>query len=166
MMWMYDVYTMLNDGNLFHFRIGVLSIEDVFPHEEVIEDSLKKLISSIRRSKVLLHPIIVDEDSGVILDGMHRYYAFKEMEFDYIGACLIDYKSPYVAVRNWYRSLSLQHTVDRLSSMISRSFKSFELEEVDYDDFQKVLEQNETIAVLLYKSKGRLGMLQIRSKYG
>ncbi|MHA1860485.1 MAG: hypothetical protein ACTSVF_05260 [Candidatus Asgardarchaeia archaeon] len=161
---MYDVYTMLNDGNLFHFKIGVLSIGNVFPHEEVIEDSLKKLIRSIKRSKVLLHPIIVDEQSGVILDGMHRYYAFKEMGFDYIGTCLIDYRSPYVAVKNWYRSLSLQHSADRLSSMISRSFKFVEVEEVDYDDFPRVLEQSETVAVLLYKSEGRLSTLQIKSK--
>ncbi|MHA1506630.1 MAG: hypothetical protein ACTSR0_05555 [Candidatus Asgardarchaeia archaeon] len=161
---MYKVYTMLSDGGLFHFKIGVLSIGDVFPHEEVIEESLKKLIHSIRRSNVLLHPVIVDERSGVILDGMHRYYAFKRMGFDYIGVCLIDYKSSYVAVKNWYRSLSCHYDVDEISDLISKNFECIEVEVTNYDEFPRIVERADTIAVLLYKMGEReITILQLKS---
>ena len=50
---MYKVYTMLSDGGLFHFKIGVLSIGDVFPHEEVIEESLHLFKRNAHRKAIM-----------------------------------------------------------------------------------------------------------------
>ena len=89
----------------FHLYVGIARISDLKPHEEIIEDYLEKLSSIIRKCKFLKNPIIVDLNSNVILDGMHRWHALKRMGFKYIGVCYVDYRDPRVKLRRWFRFL-------------------------------------------------------------
>jgi len=41
----------------------------------------------------------------VVLDGMHRVAALERLGCKYLPACLIDYRSPSVKVRCWYRAV-------------------------------------------------------------
>ena len=91
------------NGEVFSLKIGIEDINRLHPHEEVVEKSYKKLVKAFRKSEFMLHPIIVDEKSRVVLDGMHRLKALKELGYPHILVCLVDYFNPLIRVGNWYR---------------------------------------------------------------
>lgn len=94
----------------FHLYMGIARISDLKPHEEIIEDYLDKLSRIIKECKFLKNPIIVDLNSNVILDGMHRWHALKRIGVEYIGVCYVDYRDPRIKLRRWFRFL--KGTVD------------------------------------------------------
>ncbi len=68
-------------------------------HEQVESERLHQIIEEIRRAGRLRHPILVDKRSWVILDGHHRFRAYKELGFETIPCVLVDYQSDIVSVR-------------------------------------------------------------------
>jgi hypothetical protein len=63
------------DGTVSVFRLKLELLEKVRLHEEVLPDAFKKICRAICEEKVLQDPVFIDEDSKVILDGMHRVAA-------------------------------------------------------------------------------------------
>ncbi len=112
----------------FHLYVGIAPISDLKPHEEIIEDYLEKLSSTIKKCKFLKNPIIVDLNSNVILDGMHRWHALKRMGFKYIGVCYVDYKDPRVKLRRWFRFLKGNVDIDLLIKELKKLMKQGVLE--------------------------------------
>lgn len=102
-------------------KIRLFGIHDVFIHEEIIPELLGKLIRNIESVGYLKHPIILDEKTHVVLDGMHRVAALKKLGCLRIPACMVNYENPFITVGCWYRvlkeenatSLTLQ-TIDKL----------------------------------------------------
>lgn len=47
-------------------------------HEEIIPEKTAELVEKIPHDGVFIHPIIVDRDSYVVLDGMHRVAAARD----------------------------------------------------------------------------------------
>ena len=88
-------------------ELTVEPINDLHPHEEVKVANLSRLVESFRESKIQMDPIIVDAESNVILDGMHRYHAMwqlsRETSVAYIVVCKINYSHPAVQLMNWHR---------------------------------------------------------------
>jgi len=62
---------------------------------------LENLAAEIRMDEALRHPVIVDKESFVVLDGMHRVAALKILNCQRIPACLVNYKSPSISVGAW-----------------------------------------------------------------
>ncbi|MFP3984729.1 MAG: ParB N-terminal domain-containing protein [Candidatus Bathyarchaeia archaeon] len=60
-----------------NLKIVLLPIDDMKPHEKGSPLYLDMLIEEIQRDGVLKCPIIVDERTHVILDGMHRWLSLK-----------------------------------------------------------------------------------------
>ena len=89
----------------FEMGLEIVELQKILPHEEIIPELLEKLICDIRRDGVIKHPVIVDENSLVVLDGNHRTEALKRLGYSYIPACIVDYKSPLIEVRCWYRTI-------------------------------------------------------------
>ncbi len=72
------------------------------PHEEIVEDNLRRVLQSIRKDQYIKRPIIADKDTHVILDGHHRYTALNILGAKYVPAYLIDYNDDtIVEVRSW-----------------------------------------------------------------
>ncbi|MEM4026591.1 MAG: ParB N-terminal domain-containing protein [Sulfolobales archaeon] len=94
--------------------------EDLKPHEESIYERIQQVRLSLVRTGVLRRPLIVDEKTGVIIDGTHRYEALKR-----IGACRIpvvgvDYLSEdEVRIASWVRVYILKKSLDADSHNIS-----------------------------------------------
>jgi len=85
----------------------VLSIEPlarVHPHEEVIPAVLASIAASLRASGAQLDPVIVDDKTGVALDGMHRVEALKGMGASKVLTCRVDYSSDLVKLGRWLRA--------------------------------------------------------------
>lgn len=71
-------------GTVSVFHLKLEPLEKVKLHEEVLPDAFKKICRAICEEKVLQDPVFIDEDSKVILDGMHRAAALLKLKY---GEC-------------------------------------------------------------------------------
>jgi hypothetical protein len=69
-------------------------------HEQIEPERLHQIREEIRREGKLRHPILVDQTFHVILDGHHRFRAYRELGFETIPCVLVDYQSDVVSVRS------------------------------------------------------------------
>ena len=76
-------------GN-FQFKITLLPIEQLKPHEKGSPLYLELLKQEILKDGVLKYPIIADEKTLVILDGMHRWLALQSLGYTKIPVLLVD----------------------------------------------------------------------------
>lgn len=88
--------------------ITLIETDSLTLHEETIPIILEKLIRSIKHDGILRDPVIVDRDSLVVLDGMHRVKALSTLGCRLSCACLVDYKSPEIRVEEWCRVIPNQ----------------------------------------------------------
>ena len=54
------------------FRLSLIEIETLKPHEEVMQPLVNSLADAIRTQGIVRDPVIVDRDELIVLDGMHR----------------------------------------------------------------------------------------------
>ena len=69
-------------------------------HEQIESERLRQIREEIQREGRLRHPILVDKQSGVILDGHHRFRAYRELGFETIPCLLVNYHSELVSVQS------------------------------------------------------------------
>ncbi len=65
-----------------------------------------RLTKAIRNEGVLRDPIIVDERSSIVLDGMHRLAGLHRLEAKHAPVCSVDYQNPSVRLGRWFRIVS------------------------------------------------------------
>jgi len=116
--------------------ISVLDITSLYLHEETIPDILDQLAQSIKKDGCLKHPVIVDDKTHVVLDGMHRVAALEKLGYARIPVCLVDYENPTITVGCWYRTIK---GIKALEHVISRPYQTgLTLEEVNEVDDEKL----------------------------
>lgn len=71
---------MEEDGAVSVLHLKLERLEEIRLHEEVLPDAFRKICRAICEEQVLQDPIFVDEDSKVILDGMHRAAALLKLK--------------------------------------------------------------------------------------
>ncbi len=96
------------------FRISLVDIEMLRPHEEVVDSIVKSLAGEMAAEGAIRDPLIVDEKNFVILDGMHRFSSLKLLRCRFVPCCLVDYDSPKIRVGSWFR-LFLVREADSLA---------------------------------------------------
>lgn len=72
------------------FKIVLLPIEQLKPHEKGSPLYLELLKQEIAKDGILKYPIIADEKSLVILDGMHRWLALQSLGYEKIPVLLVN----------------------------------------------------------------------------
>ena len=72
-------------------RLEIVDIAWLKQHEEIKPDRLDEVAKEITKAEFFNEPILVDENTGVILDGHHRYNAVLRLGFKRIPAVMIDY---------------------------------------------------------------------------
>jgi len=129
-------YTIHHEKLSLHLKI--VDINSLFLHEEIIPEMLEKLAKEIRMDKALRHPVIVDENSFVVLDGMHRVAALKMLNCKRIPACLVDYEDSSITVGAWYRTIT--STSSHLTDNILKEIRSlgFRVEEGKVKSFEEI----------------------------
>jgi hypothetical protein len=85
-----------------------MPLEELKPHEEVIEEAVAKLAREMRQDGFVRDPLIVDRDEHVILDGMHRFSSLERLRCRFAPCCLLDYMSPKITVGSWYRVFTVE----------------------------------------------------------
>ncbi|HID40810.1 MAG TPA: transcriptional regulator [Pyrodictium sp.] len=93
------------------YSISLVSIDALRPHEDVVEDHVKKIAEDLRRRSRLLYPVLVDAKTMVILDGHHRVAALRQLGAKYVPAVLVEYDSPCVEVGSWRPNISVNKSL-------------------------------------------------------
>ncbi len=91
-------------------KIAIIDIGSIHMHEETIPEVVQALAADLLKDSVLRHPVIVDEKTIVVLDGMHRAAALRAIGCVRIPVCFVDYDNPSIRVDTWYRAFSKQDT--------------------------------------------------------
>lgn len=73
--------------------VRLLDVGALKAHEQIKEKKARHLLTHMRRTRVMPQPILVDEKTGVILDGHHRYWACRELGCKVVPCCVVDYLS-------------------------------------------------------------------------
>jgi hypothetical protein len=82
-----------------NLKIVLVPIDELKPHEKGSPLYLELLKQEILMDGALKYPIIADEKSHVILDGMHRWLALKSLGYTLIPVMLIDaFQNPKIRV--------------------------------------------------------------------
>jgi len=82
-----------------NLKIVLLPIDELKPHEKGSPIYLELLEKEILRDGILKYPIIVDEKTHVILDGMHRWLTLKRLGYTLIPVILVDaFQNPKIRV--------------------------------------------------------------------
>ncbi|HLQ07145.1 MAG TPA: ParB N-terminal domain-containing protein [Nitrososphaerales archaeon] len=103
------------------FSLSIRSTETLFPHEQTIQSHVESLAKEMQRDGVQKDPLIVDRDSGTILDGMHRLAAFSRLGISRAACCSVDYGSSSVTLSRWARVYTLPRAESYLSALQSES---------------------------------------------
>ena len=86
-----------------------LEIEKLYIHEETIAEIVERLSDEIERDAHVKHPVIVDKETLVVLDGMHRVAALQHLGYKLIPVCTVDYNNPNITVGSWFRVVGNDH---------------------------------------------------------
>ncbi|MEM2009586.1 MAG: ParB N-terminal domain-containing protein [Thermosphaera sp.] len=86
-------------------KITLEEVSKLHIHEEIIPEMYEKLVEKIKQDGFFKDPVIVDEKTLVVLDGMHRVAAAQTLRFPYMPVCLIDYDNPEVKLKSWCRAV-------------------------------------------------------------
>ena len=97
-------YTIDHDG--LRLDIALTPTDRLRIHEETIPERIRGLGDRILRDGVQSAPIIVDRDTYVVLDGMHRTAIMKRLGCRFTCVCLVDYLDPSIKVQRWCRVIS------------------------------------------------------------
>jgi hypothetical protein len=86
--------------------LGIRPVGSLFPHEQTIPSHVKRISFEIKRDGVQKDPIMIDGNSSVVLDGMHRLAAFNALGVENAVVCAVDYSSKKVILRRWARAFT------------------------------------------------------------
>ena len=107
--------------------LALRPIKGLRPHEETVRLSLDALVALLRRDPVLRHPIIVDEKTGLVLDGTHRLAALVELGCQFAPCALVKYQDSRIRVERWFRKIegiNLGDFKPKLATMTPRQVES------------------------------------------
>ncbi|MFX1509882.1 MAG: ABC transporter ATP-binding protein [Promethearchaeota archaeon] len=100
-------------------EIKFVSVESLYTHEETIPAALDQLQQELLEEQILKHPIIVDLKTNVVLDGMHRVAALKNLQCEIAPVCLVNYLNPAIELYAWYREFDGDSSFKSLLSEVS-----------------------------------------------
>jgi hypothetical protein len=89
------------------FTLGVRPVSSLRPHEETIPSNVERIAAEMKRDGIQKDPIIIDQESATVLDGMHRLAAFGALKVENAVCCAVDYSSRSVTLGRWARVYSL-----------------------------------------------------------
>jgi len=150
-------YVVTNERLKLH--IAILDINSLHLHEEIIPELVKQLVRSIKAEGCVRNPIIVDKESLVVLDGVHRVAALEELRIKRVPACLVDYNSPNIKVCSWYRTISAS-TPERILTHVKQTGSSVKkVEEFD----ENIVGVSPTVAAIKFGNQTFLVNSSFRS---
>jgi len=84
-------------------KLRLIPLAQLIPHEETVPHLSDKLSRRMIHDSVQRDPILVDEESKIVLDGMHRLESLKRMGVPKAVCSLVDYMGDGVKLFRWFR---------------------------------------------------------------
>jgi hypothetical protein len=132
-------------------EITLAPIDKLHLHEETIPALVEEIASSILEKEIVKNPVVVDKDSFVVLDGMHRVEAAKRAGCIRMPVCLLDYFNPLIKVGVWYRSFSDEGLIEVVQEAASNL--NIELVEAGFKEVKKALLNKRSSIAFLTRNK-------------
>jgi hypothetical protein len=88
--------------------IEVRPTEDLLSHEQTISYNLKRLKVAMLNIGQIVDPIIIDDKTGLVIDGNHRMKVLEIIECPYAAVQVVDYKRKDITVGTWYPTVALK----------------------------------------------------------
>ena len=140
-------------------RIAISNIADLHLHEEVVPELLDELVRTIDSDGCLKHPVIVDDVSHVVLDGMHRVAALKRLGCILCPVCFVDYGNPVITVGCWYRAI-------KGPGMLGGVVAAVERMSCDVEQVRNIDEERIGVSPILAAVKNLEGDFLVRASFG
>lgn len=129
-------------------EIQLYEIDKLHIHEEVVNENVEKLIKAFKEDMCAKHPILVDKETLVILDGMHRTCAFKHLGYKLIPVCLLNYKNPNIIVKSWFRTIMEEQETSK-NLLVNLKELGYILQETVEDELQTKIDNKKfTIGIV------------------
>lgn len=138
--------------NDFKVKLDLISIDELIPHEEINESYLSKIINDINNIGFLKDPLIVDDDTLVVLDGMHRLAALKNLDCKFVPCMTVKYVEEKIKISKWIRQVSGEDkTIDisKVKNIISKYIDhkkiiNFEINDLrtEFPKIKNILDEN------------------------
>jgi hypothetical protein len=125
-------------------------VDTLLFHEQTLESLHHELVTELASDQCLKHPIIVDRQNRVVLDGTHRLAATRELGCRFIPICLVDYNNPNVVIGCWHRVISPRSDIERVTRTIKDM--GFHLEEMCLPEARDLVEKREATASITSNS--------------
>ncbi|MFQ5999673.1 MAG: ParB N-terminal domain-containing protein [Candidatus Bathyarchaeia archaeon] len=132
-------------------EIKLEEVEKLHIHEEVIPDILRKLTEEIKADGCFKHPVIVDSETLVVLDGMHRVAAIKNLGCRLILVCLVEYDNPNIRIGCWCRVINHSSDLEKLVSAVEEL--GFTVEECQRETARKLVNERKAVTSIVSRSK-------------
>ncbi|MGC8948605.1 MAG: ParB N-terminal domain-containing protein [Thermoprotei archaeon] len=129
--------------NGFIMEISIAPTSTLKPHEETIPEMETNLMNQIIQNKMFKHPIIVDKQTNIILDGMHRHKVALRLKLKFIPVIYVSYDNPSIKILRWWRAAEIKN-----KEIIIQLTSKFGFEKVDKNMLEKV--RNSAKLVMLY----------------
>jgi hypothetical protein len=103
-------------------HLKIVPLEKCLTHEGIVSKWVDRIAFNIMDHGIVKNPVIAAEEKGkyVIIDGMHRLAAFKNLELRDILICEIDYYSDKINLEGWdaftFRPLGAKDLLEHLFS--------------------------------------------------
>ena len=151
----------------------MLPLVRIRPHEAFDPNLLFNITNSIKLEGIVHDPLLVSDDSFVIMDGTHRYWALTRLGCLSVPVALYEYSSDAIQIGCWYRCIDEAPTfeVSKVLRVVSNSIKEgidavsnrLALLSIIYDDFAETIlsdhfDIHESYRLLSFMECGLRGM--------
>jgi hypothetical protein len=127
--------------------LEIREVKSLLSHEKVISQNLKRLKEAMLNIGHLVDPMIIDRETGVVLDGNHRLKVLEIIECPYAVCQTVDYASDEIKVGTWYPIMDMNaEQVFKLDSI--------KHEKVDYAAGKAAIEALKAPFMLVTKDEG------------
>ena len=82
-------------------RFTLLPPDDLHPHERTVPEKVAELARALEHDGAIIRPVVVDEETLVVLDGHHRLAALRKLGCRQVPVILVDYSDPSIVVATW-----------------------------------------------------------------
>ncbi|MCG7533914.1 ParB N-terminal domain-containing protein [Pseudoalteromonas sp. OOF1S-7] len=82
-------------------KLQLRELSELRPTEQHCPEHAAFLANEISRLMEWTTPIMIDVESGVIMDGHHRYSAAKLLQLKRVPCIALSYKNPLLSVSHW-----------------------------------------------------------------
>ncbi|MEM0340127.1 MAG: ParB N-terminal domain-containing protein [Acidilobaceae archaeon] len=89
------------------WRVVLVPIELLRPHEETEREKVLELVSLLKSSGEIRSTVLVDVKTLIVLDGHHRVEALRLLGCSLVPALLVDYDSDCVKISSWREGVAV-----------------------------------------------------------